>query len=259
MAPLARSVALASAITVVAALPKPTAPPAKEFDKLIVGGEPAAAGDFPYIVSLQQGGSHFCGGSLLDATTVVTAAHCSTGTSPGSVSVVAGTLTWSSPGVEAGVSDIIIHPSYSSSSLDNDIAIWKLSEPIEGSGITYASLPSAGSDPAAGSDLTVAGWGTTTEGGSIPEDLLKVTVPVVGRDACNSAYGAGQITDAMFCAGFDEGGKDACQGDSGGPIRDDASGALVGVVSWGQGCAQAGYPGVYSNIGALLDFVESNL
>lgn len=96
MAPLARTVALASAITMAAALPKPTAPPASEQGKLIVGGEPAAPGDFPYIVSLQEGGSHFCGGSLLNENTVVTAAHCSTGASPGSVSVRAGSLV-SSP------------------------------------------------------------------------------------------------------------------------------------------------------------------
>lgn len=89
MAPLARTVALASAITMAAALPTT---PAKEQENLIVGGEDAVVGDFPYIVSLQQGGSHFCGGTLLNANTVMTAAHCSTGTDPGSVTIRAGSL-----------------------------------------------------------------------------------------------------------------------------------------------------------------------
>ena len=88
MAPLARTVALASAVTLASALP---APPA-DVNQLIVGGEDAAVGDFPYIVSLQQSGSHFCGGTLLNANTVLTAAHCSTGTSPSSVTIRAGSL-----------------------------------------------------------------------------------------------------------------------------------------------------------------------
>lgn len=83
-------------------------------------------------------------------------------------------------------------------------------------------------------------------------------MPVVGRETCNTQYG-GDITDAMFCAGLEEGGKDACQGDSGGPIRDDASGELIGVVSWGQGCAQAGYAGVYGNLGSFASFLSSNI
>jgi len=251
---VARAAVLAFPVAALAAaLPKPT-----DFDALIVGGEPAVAGDFPFIVSLSEGGSHFCGGTLINANTVVTAAHCSTGQDPAAAAVRAGSLQWAAGGTQVGVSSIVIHPAYSSSTLDNDIAIWKLSESIaEGSGIAYAGLPAAGSDPAGGSATTVAGWGTTSQGsGSIPNDLLKVTVPVVDRETCNQQYG-GEITAAMFCAGLEEGGKDACQGDSGGPIVD-ASNTLVGVVSWGQGCAQAGFAGVYSNVGALLDFVSSN-
>lgn len=123
----------------------------------IVGGEPATDGEFPYIVSLQQSGSHFCGGSLIDSTTVVTAAHCSD-VSAGSVTVRGGTLSWSSGGVTSGVSSIVVHPDYSASTTNNDVAVWKLSEPLEGSGIEYVSLPSQGSDPSANTSVTVAGW-----------------------------------------------------------------------------------------------------
>ncbi|KAG9258829.1 trypsin-like cysteine/serine peptidase domain-containing protein [Emericellopsis atlantica] len=248
---LALAAAALSTFTGVSAVPVP------QTLQEIVGGEPAAQGEFPYIVSLQRSGSHSCGGALLNADTVVTAAHCSVNVNVGILSVTAGTNTWSSGGTEVGVSSIAVHPQYDDSSLDNDVAIWKLSQPIDaGSGIGYVSLPSSGSDPAAGSSTTIAGWGATREGGASSSQLLKVSVPVVDRDECNSAYG-GDITDAMFCAGLPEGGKDACQGDSGGPIVDN-SGALIGVVSWGQGCARPGYPGVYTRIANFISFINSN-
>ena len=234
MAPLARTIALASAITMASAVPKP-----QSFERagLIVGGEAAAAGDFPYIVSLQSG-SHFCGGSLLNANTVLTAAHCSTSTAPSSVSIRAGSLDSTAGGVTANVAEIIIHPGYVASTFENDIAIWKLASPVaEGGAVGFASLPAAGFDPADGAILTVAGWGAISEGGPGSDTALqKVTIPVVDRDTCNAAYG-GSITDVMFCAGVSEGGLDSCQRDSGGPIRDDATGVVVGVVSWGTGCA----------------------
>lgn len=83
---------------------------------------------------------------------------------------------------------------------------------------------------------------------------MKVSVPVTDRETCRSQYGAGEITDNMVCAGLDEGGKDACQGDSGGPLVDE-QGTLVGVVSWGQGCAQAGFSGVYARVGSFVEWI----
>jgi trypsin len=99
--------------------------------------------------------------------------------------------------------------------------------------------------------------GATREGGSVSSRLLKVSVPVVSQTQCRNVYGS-QLTDRMFCAGVDAGGKDSCQGDSGGPIVD-SSKTLIGLVSWGQGCAEAGYPGVYARVGAFTSFITSNL
>jgi trypsin len=98
--------------------------------------------------------------------------------------------------------------------------------------------------------------GTTEAGGEEPAELLKVVVPVVARDTCASDYAPEEIPEVMFCAG--EGGKDSCQGDSGGPIVN-ADGTLVGVVSWGNSCADPKFPGVYANLGPLLDFIQSQL
>jgi trypsin len=128
--------------------------------------------------------------------------------------------------------------------------------------IAYSKLAASGSDPAAGTGLTVAGWGTTSSGGSsLPVSLLKVDVPVISRATCNSNYGNGAVTTAMFCAGLTQGGKDSCQGDSGGPIINTSTKVQVGVVSWGEGCAAAGAPGVYSNLGlaSMNSFITSNL
>ncbi|KAF5010852.1 hypothetical protein FDECE_3025 [Fusarium decemcellulare] len=225
----------------------------------IVGGEAASSGDFPFIVSLSQSGSHFCGGTLINANTVLTAAHCSS-VSASSVRVRAGSLNRNSGGTLVGVSSITVHPSFSSSTLNNDVAIWKLSTSIPTSStISYASLAASGSDPTSGSSAIVAGWGTTTEGGSsLPVSLRKVTVPIVSRATCRAQYSTSQITTNMVCAGLEAGGKDSCQGDSGGPLIDASTRTLIGVVSWGDGCARPDLSGVYARVGSLRSFIDAN-
>merc|ERR1712113_1353184 len=99
--------------------------------------------------------------------------------------------------------------------------------------------------------------GTTTEGGSLARVLQKVDVPVVSDDHCRDSYGQSDITDSMICAGLDQGGKDSCQGDSGGPFM--CGNELSGVVSWGYGCAEAGYPGVYTQTSYFVDWINSHM
>ncbi|TVY64350.1 Trypsin [Lachnellula suecica] len=226
----------------------------------IVGGTVAAAGDFPYIVSLSYSGSHFCGGVLLNAYTVLTAGHCSVDYPASSVKVRAGTLTWASGGTQVSVKAITVNPSYSASTTNNDMALWHLSSPLTASStIGYATLPVQGSDPVAGSSTTTAGWGLLTESGStLPANLRKVTVPVVARATCQAEYGTSAVTTNMFCAGLAAGGKDSCSGDSGGPIVDASTGTLIGLVSWGQGCAEANYAGVYTRIGNYVTYINTN-
>lgn len=89
-------------------------------------------------------------------------------------------------------------------------------------------------------------------------DLRKVTVPIVSRSSCARSYVDDRITDSMVCAGLSQGGKDACQGDSGGPLVD-SSKRLIGLVSWGNGCARPNYPGVYTRVGAVRSFIDANL
>ncbi|KAL5116699.1 hypothetical protein ACEQ8H_005448 [Pleosporales sp. CAS-2024a] len=254
----------APALISAAAIPQDPEFPESDFpEDPIVGGTTASAGDFPFIVSIQRSGSHFCGGSLLNANTVLTAAHCAVGQTASTLQIRAGSLSRSSGGTLVKVSSIKVNPSYNAGTYNNDIAIMKLATSIPTSStISYARVAASGTDPAAGTGLTVAGWGTTTSGGSsLPVNLLKVDVPVISRATCNSDYGSGAVTTAMFCAGLTQGGKDSCQGDSGGPIVDTASRVQLGVVSWGDGCAAAGAPGVYSNLGlaSMASFISSNL
>ncbi|KAM0354987.1 hypothetical protein ACHAPU_000831 [Fusarium lateritium] len=225
----------------------------------IVGGTAANLGDFPFIVAISRNGNPHCGGTLINANTVLTAGHCVSGYSASSLSVRAGSLSRTSGGVTSSVSSARANPAFSGSTLDSDVAILKLTTSIATSStISYGRLAASGSDPAAGTQLTVAGWGTTSAGSSTsPVQLRKVTIPVVSRATCRSQYGTSSITNNMFCAGITAGGKDSCQGDSGGPIAD-ASGTVVGVVSWGEGCAQPNYSGVYARIGSLRTWIDSN-
>ncbi|KAJ4368850.1 hypothetical protein N0V83_005932 [Neocucurbitaria cava] len=238
----------------------PTANPAKDSEN-IVGGGASTQGNFPFIVSLQKNGAHFCGGSLLNANTVVTAAHCAVGQTASTLKVRAGSLNRNSGGTLVGVSSIVVNPGYVSSTYDADVAIFKLSTSIPTSStISYATLPASGSDPAAGTTSTVAGWGTLTEGGStLPTTLQQVDVPIVSRTTCRADYGQSAITTNMICAGLTAGGKDSCQGDSGGPLINTSTRVLIGLVSWGDGCAEPNKPGVYTRVAAVLSFINAHL
>ena len=226
-------------------------------EPFIVGGEevnPACPNcKYDFMVSLQQGG-HFCGGSLVREDWVVTAAHCVQGSSPSSIDVVIGlhNVNGTTGQQTRNVSEIIIHPQYSGNSLNNDYALLRLSSPITSfEPIKLATSDSHDDEPVIS---TTMGWGATSSGGSSSAILLEVDVPI--DDSCGN-YSNSSITNNMVCAGDSNGGEDSCQGDSGGPLimtNSDGEYELIGIVSWGYGCAEAQYPGVYSRIYPRLDW-----
>ncbi|XP_037918334.1 trypsin delta-like [Hermetia illucens] len=226
-----------------------------QLDGRIVGGKATTIESYPHQVALRKSGSYICGGSIYKANVVITAAHCTIGQSASSLTVVAGTSSRTSGGVSRQVSSIRQHPSYDPSTINNDISLLILS-----SGFTYSSsiqpIALTSSAPAAGTAVSVTGWGATKEGGAVAATLQVVTINVISTSQCSSGYGTGKITSAMLCAGVNGGGKDVCQGDSGGPLI--SGGKLVGIVSWGIGCARNGYPGVYTNVAYFKSWVESN-
>ena len=234
-----------------------------EFRPNIVGGVDAVKGEFPFQVSIQSSsGSHFCGGSLIKQNWVLTAAHCVAGWNKANKvviglhdrSVLAGAETFT-------VTRVIAHPQYNRQTLDYDYALLQLSGDSKFAPIALNSqeidIPEKGAAPFM---VWTAGWGTTKEGSyGLPRILQKVEVPLVTNKDCNApASYNGEITDRMICAGYEQGGKDSCQGDSGGPLfKQETSGhfTLVGVVSWGEGCARADKYGVYSKVNNQIDWI----
>jgi len=233
----------------------------------IVGGGEVTPYSLPWQVALvSKGGNRpFCGGTLISATHVLTAAHC-TGSSNFDIIVGEHSITDSSDGTRHEVCRVTNHPSYNSpSQLNNDFSIVVLRTPVTlGARAVPACLPdsSHAGDTLAGQSLTVSGWGRLSSGGSQPNGLHKVSVPAITNAACSQAYASYSITNAMICAGnVQNGGVDSCQGDSGGPLTHESNGktTLVGVVSWGIGCAQAGYPGVYARVTEALTWINGQM
>jgi len=228
----------------------------------IVGGE-AAADPIPWQVSVRQGNWHFCGGTILDETTVMCAAHCfDKGQSMSGNFIRAGVKDKDdTSGQTIEIANGVWNEEMPYEGNNNDFILLKLSSTLEfNDNVGPACLPDPDHAPdATGQTCFVSGWGTLSSGGSLPDALQWVAVPTVTNDQCNQAYGG--ITDSMICAGFPEGGKDSCQGDSGGPFicRDDGKAVLTGVVSFGQGCALPDYPGVYARVTAVLDWVKANM
>ncbi|MFE2571301.1 S1 family peptidase [Streptomyces mirabilis] len=209
----------------------------------VVGGTRAAQGEFPFMVRLSMG----CGGALYTQQIVLTAAHCVSGSGNNtSITATAGVVDLqSSSAIKVKSTKVLQAPGYNGKG--KDWALIKLASPVNQPTLKIATTTAYNNG-----NFTIAGWGAAREGGAQQRYLLKATVPFVSDATCQQAYGSDLVPGDEICAGFvQQGGVDTCQGDSGGPMfRKDDSGAFiqVGIVSWGQGCAEPGYPGVYSEV-----------
>lgn len=235
----------------------PAAASADDVSPFIVGGSRVSTSTYPWVVYLAtSSGGQFCGGTLVAATKVVTAAHCVSGRSASSTRVVhRRDDKQSTAGTVATVSRIWVHPSYRTASSGYDVAVLTLGTSLPSPYLPLAT-PSDTALYAAGTNATILGWGTTSSGGSTSRYLLGATVPVTSDATCRSAYSNYSAT-SMVCAGYPQGGVDTCQGDSGGPLV--AGGKLIGATSFGRGCALAGYPGVYARISAYHSAISAQL
>ena len=227
----------------------------------IVGGTgvdpPCPECKYPFMVSVQSAsGYHFCGGSLVREDWVVTAAHCVDGWPANAIRVEIGlhNIYYTEGAQTLYVEEVIVHPDWNDNMINFDYALLRLEAPIDITDLGFEPIQlitdeSHDDEPVM---ATTMGWGTTSYGGPSSNVLLEVDVPI--DDDCG--YNGG-ITDNMVCAGDSNGGEDACQGDSGGPLimtNEDGEYELIGIVSWGYGCAEPNYPGVYSRIYPELDW-----
>jgi hypothetical protein len=262
------------------------AAPARAANPRVVGGHDAPAGSFGAVAAVALGGMNVCSGTLIAPDWVLTAAHCASVTGsltngmaatpvaypPAAFGVTLGTVRADGVGGESHqVGQVIIDPAYGSDGAGgNDVALLRLDRasavppvPIAARSERSLWLP--------GVLTTIAGFGTTSQDSSTTPAVMQVAqVPIVADPVCAAAYPrdtSAQVRNAgafdqstMVCAGYPAGGVDTCAGDSGGPlfaVRPDGVFRLAGATSFGNGCAQPGYPGVYARVaeGPLRDFI----
>lgn len=253
------------AVSLVAAAGPATAADPELPSPQIVGGGPADPNAYPFMVALVSSNSNdawagqYCGGSLIAAEWVLTAAHCAEGSNPNSVDLVIGRYDLrSSDGERIGAAEIHIHPEYNTRTLDNDVALIKLETASAVAPIGGLATSANASLWDAGTMATVMGWGFTESSPSYPEVLYEVDVPIMSDATCTSLLGNEYFADSMLCAGEIGGGVDSCYGDSGGPlvVPNGNDYVVAGIVSWGYGCADPGNPGVYSRVAAFESWIN---
>jgi trypsin len=243
----------------------------RHFSQWVINGHPADDGEYPAQAALfarvSRGYAPICGATLVASRTVVTAAHCvmesGVRTSPTDLLIALGKrkLSEVTNADVYGVAAVDVHPGFTIATASNDVAMLTLAAPAQvGSPNIEPVRVVRGDEPALwapGVIATIVGWGDTNPGrASAPSDvLLEAKVPIRTDSACVTAYGAAFVATTMFCVGGadpDNGSADACQGDSGGPLlaTSGPAFALAGVISWGKGCNEEGFPGVYTRIGS---------
>ncbi|MBL8575449.1 MAG: serine protease [Hyphomicrobiaceae bacterium] len=280
----------------------------------VVGGVAAPKAAYPFQVSMiiadtpvgKEGEGHYCGGSLIAPTWVLTAAHCvfDLESDPLTLLPAKGTHVYVgsnnfTKGDRVRVKRVVGHSKFDPDTMDNDIALLEL-ERVPKSGIPAQIIQLVSpADEAAytrpGTPVKVTGWGAMEEGGDSAVLLQEVSIKTLDNGVCQSnivearstranmnfieaqsllrfddkvlgqiafyaAKNAGPIVrPSMLCAGALEGGKDSCQGDSGGPlfaVAPDKKFVQVGVVSWGDGCAQPKQPGLYTRLSRYIDWIQ---
>ncbi|RKG76970.1 peptidase S1 [Corallococcus sp. CA049B] len=238
----------------------------------IVGGTATTIGANPWQVSLQSsGGSHFCGGSVINDNWILTAQHCVN--SGGSISkpgrIVAGVTnrTTTTGGQVRTVSQVVVYPGYVDANYGKDAALLKLSSPLDLSGANVKAIPIVtAADEAAGvggvgAVARVTGWGTLSSGSSsLPSTLQTVDVNIISNAAAQADY-QGEETITADQLGAKASGKDSCQGDSGGPLTvlKGSTRVLAGIVSWGYGCADPAYAGMYGRVSSFASWIDTTV
>lgn len=226
----------------------------------VVGGWESRENEFPYQLSLRRFGSHTCGAVIVNTNYAISAAHCTSSGSANGLAVVAGAHRRSSPLASEQTSSVLSvtnHPSYANPlRYSNDITILRLASPLTfNANVAPACSPRTVTYDS--NTVSISGWGSTFSGGFVTDELRYTNVQVQSNSQCSQSY-PGSIDASMICAAAS--GRDTCQGDSGGPMAYNNNGRfeVVGLTSWGRGCALPGYAGVYARVSAQLQWISDN-
>ncbi|CAD5126830.1 DgyrCDS14860 [Dimorphilus gyrociliatus] len=230
-----------------------------KFDR-IVGGWEARANEFPYQLSLRVFESHVCGAVVINSNWALSAAHCTPIGSFNGLIIVAGAHNRSNPlnnEQRSNILTVINHERYTNPLRhSNDISLLQLANSLELNDNVAAACSPRLTDYV-NVIATSSGWGATVSGGPIPHVLRYTNVEIWSNSRCNASY-PGSIDESMVCASTP--GRDICQGDSGGPLAYNNNGRfeVVGLASWGRGCAEPGNPGVYARVASKLEWIREN-
>ncbi|RJQ69921.1 serine protease [Pseudonocardiaceae bacterium YIM PH 21723] len=222
----------------------------------IVGGQIADIADNSFVGfrSDAEGKFRNCAVALVNSTTAISAASCFANASADEFVTFGRQQLDGSDGTTVKVAKVLLHPDFQSVDGGSDVAVLTLDEEV-GDVLPVTLVGSGDVDLyGPGGQATVLGWGNTNENGQLSNDLRSADIDLISDTTCKTAYGARFVQATMVCAGLVQGGRDACQGDSGAPLV--SGGKLIGVVSFGDGCARAGKPGVYTRLIGLLDIVS---
>ncbi|XP_071551726.1 anionic trypsin-2-like [Panulirus ornatus] len=242
----------------------------------IVSGVTPQPGAHPWMVAInlqtKSGPTQWCGGAVLGEEYVLTAAHCVKKYPPSTYLLRVGDFNTQEEEEEQQdfrVLSLAIHSKFDKGPfLNNDIAIIKIKKK-NGKGIQFGKfvqpvclVPQGWGYPPY-INCTVAGWGSLGATLGFSKVLQSTLLPILPEETCQAehVYGPTRLTKGMYCAGYLEGGIDTCQGDSGGPMVCLVNGrhTVVGITSWGHGCARPNKPGVYTKLTHYLHWLKSNL
>lgn len=234
----------------------------------VVGGESAAGGSWPWQAALYRDGDFQCGGTLIHASWLLSASHCFYQATEAHWVARLGAVrrgAWPRGPWEriARIQQVVLHPKYAPRGFRNDIALLRLEALPLHARLRPACLPPPRAQPPAGYHCTVVGWGQLYEHERVfPDTLQEVELPVISTAECRRRtrfLPLYRVTDDMFCAGYERGGRDACLGDSGGPLMCQESDKwyIYGVTSNGYGCARANRPGVYTKVSHYIEWIDS--